>query len=177
MADLRNIHPKSVNAYDDLVGYVFQGRYMGVEQNKSSGTMRSVFQVDSDAGNDELLNLFSRIRRWNSKSYGEVNLTQIPHLHIHTTHNVCNWIVFVFEKVMLSQAPFFQFKVRVWHCQRTMFMHGYFGLVYIYANAKAKRKFTLVPSFLFLDVNGQFLRTHFEAKSRLFYVSVNRPLA
>ena len=72
MAELSRMHPKSVNAYENLVGYVFQGRYMGVQQNKSSGTLREVFQVDSNAGNDDLLNFFQHIRHWNSKSYGQV---------------------------------------------------------------------------------------------------------
>ena len=72
MADLSRMHPKARHAYQNLVGYEFQGRFMEVQQNQSSGTLRAVFQMDSNAGNDDLLNLFATIRHWNSKSYGEV---------------------------------------------------------------------------------------------------------
>ena len=68
------VHQKSVEEYEDLVGYVFKGQYLGVKQNKDYGTWRSLFGVDEDdEDNQTLLDKLNTIRKWNSKSHAVVS--------------------------------------------------------------------------------------------------------
>ena len=70
-----NVHPKSVKAYRQLESYVFRGMYLGVQRNKDYGTWRALFEIDpQDPENEDLLDLLSRIRKWNSHSYAKVRL-------------------------------------------------------------------------------------------------------
>ena len=67
------VHYGSVEEYEDLVGYVFEGQYLGVKQNKDYGTWRAVFEVDSYGRNyHELMDKLNEIRKWNYKSQAVV---------------------------------------------------------------------------------------------------------
>ena len=69
----KRIHPKSLEAYKQLKGRVFSGRYHGIHKNKDYGTKRAIFEVDSqDPDNENLLDLFSTIREWNPQSEAKV---------------------------------------------------------------------------------------------------------
>ena len=70
------VHPTVVKAYKQLEGYIFSGKYLGVQRNREYGTRRAVFEVDSqDPRNRYLLNMFSEIRRWNSHSHALVRFS------------------------------------------------------------------------------------------------------
>ena len=66
---------ESAETYKQLVGQVFSGTYVGLQENKDYGTERAVFQINQeDPHNKGLLQLFSTIRKLNDQSNTKVRL-------------------------------------------------------------------------------------------------------
>ena len=68
---------ESAETYKQLVGQVFSGTYVGLQENKDYGTERAVFQINQeDPHNKGLLQLFSTIRKLNDQSNTKVRCHQ-----------------------------------------------------------------------------------------------------
>ena len=70
---------ESAETYKQLVGQVFSGTYIGLQENNDYGTLRAVFEVDpEDPQNKDLLELVSTIRKLNDHSNTKVRFYVLP---------------------------------------------------------------------------------------------------